>query len=103
MKIKEIKEMKTKELYNEVITEFGPRSQRDMCIEECAELINALEKYQRGRNSEAEVITEIADVMIMCEQMMILFGMEKVLAERQYKLRRLYGRLMRHKEIVDKF
>lgn len=45
-----------------------------MVSEECAELINALCKYKRGRVTDSDVITEIADVMIMCEQMAYYFG-----------------------------
>ena len=77
---------------------YGSRSQIDMCIEECAELINALEKYRRGRNTKADVITEIADVQIMCEQMQELFGDMDVSAERHRKLNRLVERMDKHED-----
>ena len=77
---------------------YGSRSQIDMCIEECAELINALEKYRRGRNTKADVITEIADVFITCHQMQELFGDGEVSAEMHRKLLRLVDRMDKHED-----
>lgn len=34
-------------------------------------------KFRRGRVNEDDIITEIADVMIMCEQMAAYFGKDK--------------------------
>jgi NTP pyrophosphatase (non-canonical NTP hydrolase) len=90
------KEVTPQELYANVILEWGIAAQVDMAIEECSELINALEKYRRGRVSEKEVITEIADVMIMCEQMAFIFGEEAVEEEKHFKLDRLLKRLLEH-------
>ena len=86
------------EIYANAILEFGVEPQKDMMIEECSELINALEKHRRGRNTYADVITEIADVMIMAEQMAFLFGPEEVMAEKQRKLERLLDRIIKHKK-----
>lgn len=81
---------------------FGSEAQIDMCIEECAELINALEKYRRGRVSKAEVITEIADVQIMCEQMQELFGDEETNKERMRKWNRLVERMEKRGIIIKR-
>ena len=72
---------------------FGIEHQVDKCIEECAELINALEKYRRGRALPPEVVTEIADVMITCAQMSIIFGRVAVVHEEARKLKRLEKRI----------
>lgn len=85
--------MNDREVCKQAIVKFGPQSQIDMCIEECSELINALEKYRRGRNTKEDVITEIADVQIMCEQMQELFGTIAVAVERDRKIRRLIERI----------
>lgn len=74
---------------------FGIEHQVDKCIEECAELINALEKYRRGRALPPEVVTEIADVMITCAQMSIVFGRVAVVHEQARKLKRLEKRIER--------
>ena len=77
----------------QAVDTFGVESQTDMAIEECAELINALEKHRRGRNSKADVVEEIADVMIMCFQMTYIFGGKQTYAEIEYKASRLKGRI----------
>lgn len=72
---------------------FGIEHQVDKCIEECAELINALEKYRWGRALPPEVVTEIADVLITCAQMSIVFGRVAVVHEEARKLKRLEKRI----------
>lgn len=62
-------------------------------MEECAELIDALAKYNRGRADAKDVITELADVSIMVEQMAIFFGKEEFEAEKVRKLKRLQERI----------
>lgn len=95
--------MKT-EIYSEILKEavdtFGVSSQIDMAIEECAELIDALMKYRRGRVGAQDVITEIADVQIMCSQLEFIFGGESKIvdAERMRKIDRLRSRLESHKK-----
>ena len=83
------------EILNGAIDTFGIGSQIDMAVEECSELINALEKYRRGRVGVPEVVTEIADVQIMCAQLEYMFaGDSKIVdAERMRKMDRLRGRI----------
>lgn len=57
---------------------FGKEKLRLMCIEECAELINALAKETRDQVTNDQIIDEIADVMIMCKQMAIIYGNDEV-------------------------
>ena len=82
------------------IETFGAEPQILMAIEECAELIDALMKYRRGRNSINDVVTEIADVQIMCSQLEIIFGgSSKIIEmERARKMDRLRGRIEKFKE-----
>lgn len=62
------------------IEKWGKEAQIRQCMEECAELIQALNKYLRaeavgGREeAEARVREEMADVDIMLWQMMSIFG-----------------------------
>lgn len=65
-------------------------------VEECSELTNAICKFRRGRVNEDDIITEIADVMIMCEQMAAYFGKDKVALEKENKLERLEERLAKY-------
>ena len=75
------------------VKKFGNLSQIEMAKEECAELIVALEHLRRGRVGEDAIITEIADVQIMMDQLAFIFGPDKVEAERDRKLVRLEERL----------
>lgn len=88
MKVKE-----KEELYKKALSVYGLEAQMEMVHEECAELINALCKLKRNRCDWSDVITEIADVMIMCEQMAFYFGKERVIAEKKRKLQRLKEKL----------
>lgn len=95
------KYMNNEQLYKKALEIYGFEAQSRMVDEECAELINALCKYKRGRANEYNVITEIADVMIMCEQMAIHFGKEAVEKEIETKLSRLKKRLNRKNYSVE--
>lgn len=85
--------------YNDVckraLETYGFRVQAAMVVEECSELIDALCKFLRGRKDvcEEDVITEIADVTIMCQQLAFHFGKDKVFAEIQRKIKRLEDRM----------
>lgn len=48
---------------------YGKESQVNQAFEEMGELIAAINHFRRGRVSLAEVLSEIADVFIMCEQL----------------------------------
>lgn len=75
------------------LKKYGKESQKRMAIEETSELINALMKETRGRVTDADIITEIADVQIMMEQLSIIYGYEEVARERERKLERLVARM----------
>lgn len=67
-----------KDTCREILMRYGKDNQIDMCIEECAELIDALCKFKRNRIGFKNVCSEIADVMIMATQMAMVFGEQKV-------------------------
>lgn len=67
------KEKKLK-LYEQAILTWGVQSQLDMLNEEIGELLVAVHKSKRNRVTDKDVITELADVSIMVEQLSILFG-----------------------------
>lgn len=83
-------------LYRKAITCYGFPAQAAMAVEECSELTNAICKFRRGRVSDDDIITEIADVMIMCEQLASYFGKEKIELEKERKLERLKERLSKY-------
>ena len=82
-----------KALYEKAIELWGVPAQVMMVMEETGELLSALGKFDRRRASEADVITELADVAILVEQMAIVFGLDDFKKEKERKLERLKERL----------
>ena len=82
-----------KKLYEKAIASWGINAQVDMVFEECGELVSVLAKDRRGRVSKEEILTELADVTIMCEQLATVLGYDDFEAEKERKLERLGQRL----------
>ena len=81
-------------IYTQAIAKWGAQAQTLMVMEEMAELQKELCKHARGRENTEHIAEEIADVLIMLEQMMVLHGCEKRAAVlKEYKLERLVGRI----------
>lgn len=77
------------QILNAAIKTFGERNQEEMAVEECAELIQAINHKHRGR--EHNITEEIADVEIMLEQLKIINDCRKEVAEiHEQKIQRLY-------------
>lgn len=72
---------------------FGLEHQMLKMVEECNELANALMHYIDNRVTADEVITELADVVVMLNQMVIVFGIPQTEAEIERKYARLKGRI----------
>ncbi len=58
------------EVLKNAIAHYGETEQENLCIEECAELIQAINKKHRGKPHN--IPEEIADVEIMLEQLKII-------------------------------
>jgi len=85
--------MKNKKLMQLACEKWGNESQRRMGIEECAELIQALCKYERNQHLDAalNIVEEMVDVELMLEQLKLMFPEYESNADRirGYKLQRL--------------
>lgn len=77
----------------EAVDRWGTVAQSHMAIEEMGELIVALIQDKRNRVTLEDLITEVADVTIMMNQMAYILGRDKVEAEIERKINRLQGRL----------
>ena len=89
MKDYEILNIKTSEYY-------GFDKQSNLLMEECAELIQAVNKYKRNPSSGTEnIIEEIADVELMIEQIKHLLGINTKYVEgnKQHKVERQKKRM----------
>lgn len=81
--------MTDQEIFETAIKVYGDFNQENMAIEECAELIQAINKKHRGLKHN--IPEEIADVEIMLEQLKIANGChEEVEAIRKEKMERLF-------------
>lgn len=81
------------ELYKRALNDWGVRPQTMMVMEETGEMLESIGKYDRGRATESDVITELVDVWIIMEQMATLFGWDAFQEEKERKLQRLKERL----------
>lgn len=81
------------EIYNRALEKYGFSAQRLMLVEECGELLNAISKLSRNRATKEDIITELADVHIMVEQMALFFGWDAFVDEKLRKLIRLDERM----------
>ena len=56
------------------IKHYGADLQTVVCMEECAELIQAISKMKRGKDNRNNLIEEVADVMICIEILKQVYG-----------------------------
>ena len=77
------------ELYKEAIEKWGEDAQKEMLYEELGELITAVAQFKRGRTSHHDVMTELADVFIMVEQIATIMNYDDFEKELERKLTRL--------------
>lgn len=92
--------MKTYEILQAAVKRWGKQSQIEMAIEECAELIKALQKLKRAGEENPnefflikDVCGEIADVEIMMQQLKMIFPIQIIEDIKGEKIERLEKRL----------
>ena len=56
------------------IEHYGADLQTVVCMEECAELIQAVSEMKRGKDNRNNLIEEVADVMICIEILKQVYG-----------------------------
>jgi NTP pyrophosphatase (non-canonical NTP hydrolase) len=80
-----------------IMDHYGAENQEAMTIGECADLIVALRHKARGRATADDVIDEIADVIIMTQQLSFIYGQSKVDNKIKEKLDRQLERIRNEK------
>lgn len=76
-------------IIQDVANRYEIDEQMDMMVEKCGGLIVAIENYKRKRETEGELVEELADVWIMLVQIALFFGQENVNDEVDRKLVRI--------------
>jgi hypothetical protein len=84
----------------EALAHYGPGAQSAKACEECNELDAAISLYWKGDGvlGASGVIDEIADVLIMAEQMRLAFGADAVDERIAFKVKRQRGRMAGEEE-----
>lgn len=80
---------------------FGQEPQLSMLQEEAGELIADVNRWRRQRISDDKLASEVADVLIMCEQISLLLDPAKVRHQLQLKTNRLRERLAKKLGVTD--
>ena len=79
-----------------IVEHYGADRQQDKAIEECSELIKAICKYKETLDHVEDIVDEIADVIHMCNQLMIIFDCFGEVEERiDYKINRQLERMQK--------
>lgn len=76
-------------LYKKALKTWGEEAQVNMLDEEIGELITAVARFKRGRATHQDVMTELADVFIMVEQIATMMSHDDFEKEVDRKLVRL--------------
>lgn len=89
--------------YKDVIEFYGKEAQARLAIEECAELIQAINKRLRYPDNDLSldgVYEEMADVMIMLEQLQFIFKLDDAKLNEWVKIKteRVFKRLEEDKK-----
>lgn len=89
--------------YKQAIETYGVRMQKLMAIEEMSELTKEICKDFRGELNRENLIEEMADVLIMLDQMLILYKIsgEEVGLMRIKKVERLKERLEKQNDEIN--
>ena len=80
----------------DIINKYGEKAQILQSIEEMSELTKELLKnINRNENNEKEIIQEIADVIVMITQLVMIYkiDVEKIYGAIEYKLERQEKRM----------
>lgn len=80
-------------IFKAALEKWGKEAQLNQLQEECGELVAAVNQYRRGRVSDVEVVSEIADVMILVFQMEHVFGASLLQSQMEIKMSKLKERL----------
>lgn len=62
------------ETIKESINHYGVENQSTVCMEECAELIQAISKMKRRKPNTLNLVEEIADTLICIEMLKQMYG-----------------------------
>ena len=91
--------LEVRKLFGEALKIWSPSKQIGMLHEEIGELMVSMNRYDRGRGTKEDILTEIVDVEILLGQMKILYGIKPkdYASEYMSKVMRLDSRITKSK------
>ena len=89
--------------YKQAIETYGEKVQKLMAIEEMSELTKEICKDFRCKLDREHLIEEMADVLIMLDQMLILYKIsgEEIISMCERKMNRLKERLEKQNDEIE--
>lgn len=84
-------------IFKKALRIYGVEAQKRMLVEEMGELLTAMARIPRGRATKKDVITELADVSIMIQQMALVYGRDEFEKEVKRKIKKLQEKLFEPK------
>ena len=95
--LKEMDELEKSKIYTQCVSLWGIYPQMMMIVEEFAELLVAISKYDRAQANADDIAGELADTRIMMNQLMHIIG----ITESQVKEKEI-EKMDRLKERIEK-
>jgi hypothetical protein len=90
---KPVVEIEEADVCRRAINQYGLLRQMAKAAEEFAEAAAAINRHMATEGSREEIVSELADVEVMCVQMRMIFGAASIDTARAEKVARLHGRL----------
>jgi NTP pyrophosphatase (non-canonical NTP hydrolase) len=82
------------ETYTKALAHYGEENQLTVALEELSECQKEICKFLRGYGNAGHLAEEVADAMIMLEQVVHIFGLDEMVGqEMDRKVKRLEGRI----------
>ena len=86
---------------NKILNHYGFEAQREILVEECAELIQAISKLKRkGERTSENFLEELADVSIMIEQMKLALSQDELIKFLAIQNRKIDRQILRIRQEV---
>lgn len=89
-------------LYERSVAQYGVKKSVQKCIEEMAELIIELARYESDRLNMDKIAEEMAHVLITIDKLIYYWGMLKQVEEEQDKVLEHLRRLLENNEQEEK-
>ena len=86
-----------KSIISKSIKHYGEEIQSTVCMEECAELIQAISKAKRGKLDKENMMEEIADVLICIDMLKQIYNISDCSIENW--IERKQERMLRRMEV----